>query len=553
MRLAMALSLLFAVLFVGPSAAQSSRSLSWERFDVTMELLPDSTLRVTETQQVRFDGTHQWLDREIPLGRLSSVTEVQVSEMGRAYTQGYNRPDTFAVGRSEDRLRIDWWFAPATNSTRTFELHYRVSGAIRVYEGGDELFWTAVPAGRQAEVRASEVVVKLPAELSTGQVGASAGPGGLPANGPGSVGPHELHFTASDLPPEQGYQIRLELPHGVVAARPPAWQSAYDRQVWLDSLLPSTSVVLGLTAAMIFGGGLLLVFGRWRPRTSGRADVMPSVEEEMPPSGLPPAVVGMLIDGRADGQDALATLMVLAHRGVIRFGKERESSQLRSEPDYKLELLREQPLGLRTYEKTLIGALFGSDREVRLSQAKARWAPNMWLFQSQVQEEAVRAGLLSENRGLRPVRGWTVALATISGAAVLALLAGLVLGPAAELLWLAVLALALAGLMFVIAVRRGPGRTRAGAAEAARWQAFGRHFSSPRQQSEAANPEKLVRELPYAVALGVIGQASPEHVGALMESTAAVDGPHAAPKGDGLYEMLEAASEALSGGGDPRR
>jgi peptidyl-tRNA hydrolase len=39
--------------------------------------------------------------------------------------------------------------------------------------------------------------------------------------------------------------------------------------------------------------------------------------------------------------------------------------------------LQEQPLGLRGYERTLIGSLFGSDKKVRLSEVKQRWTAHI--------------------------------------------------------------------------------------------------------------------------------------------------------------------------------
>jgi Predicted membrane protein (DUF2207) len=488
-RLVLPLSLLFVLLVAGPVAAQPSRSFSWERFDVSIELLPDSTLRVVETQQVHFNGTHRSFDREIPLANLSSITEVEVGETGRGYRPGYNQPETFGVGRGEDRLRIDWWFEPTTNATRTFELRYRVSGAIRVYQSGDQLTWTAVPAAREADVLASAVLVRLPLELPPEQVAAKAYLGSRETVGQPSVGPREIRFESAGLSPGQAYQVRLEFPHRIVDARPPPWQAAYDRQVWLDSVLRPLNLLVVLAAVGVVG--LTLVFWRLRGGAHDRAVAAPPSVAEMP-GGLAPAVVGMLVDERADIEDALATLLSLADRGVIRMSKTPDADR-----DYSLELLQEPSLGLRPYERTLIGALFRSHNETRLSELKDRWTANAWLFERQVLDEAVQQGLFRADA-------------------------------------------------------RRPRRTRTGKREAARWLAFGQHLSR-RGYEHRASPEELARQLPYALALGILNSSSPGGA-ATTRSSSEAEGRLATTRAaaaqgrDGLYEMIEAASEALPGG-----
>src|SRR5439155_25760940 len=139
----------------------------------------------------------------IPLDRVSSITEVGAGEVGRPYRAGYNQPETFAVTRSDNILRIDWWFPPTTNATRTFELSYRVSGAVRVYEGGDQLYWVAVPPGLPGPVEASQVVVRLPTEVPPDQLRAQAYVGGRPGGSPPAVSGREAQFSAQDLQPGQ--------------------------------------------------------------------------------------------------------------------------------------------------------------------------------------------------------------------------------------------------------------------------------------------------------------------------------------------------------------
>src|SRR5215212_5864078 len=146
--------------------AQSNQGVLWQRYDVDITVLPDSTFLVTETQQIQFRGTFRRGFREIPLDRVTGITEVAVSENGQQYVRGSDTPGTFNVGRDEQRLRVDWSFTPVTNGVRTFTLKYRVSGGLRVYPGGDQLYWKAIYADRAGPVTAGTVTVRLPADVA---------------------------------------------------------------------------------------------------------------------------------------------------------------------------------------------------------------------------------------------------------------------------------------------------------------------------------------------------------------------------------------------------
>lgn len=492
----------FALLLVGsPAAAQTERSVSWEQFDVAIELLPDGTLRVVQTERIRFNGTFQRAFREISLDRVGGITELQVGEVGQPYRIGFNQSGTYSVTRADDLLRIDWWFPPTMNATRTFEIRYRVAGAIRVYDQGDQLWWVAVPADRPGPVEASTVTLRLPEALPPDQLRAEAYVDGRPASPAAIEGP-EIRYAARDLAPGQAFEVRAQFPHGLVAARPPGWQAAFDRQAWYNSAVrPLLNLILLLAALGLLVAGPLLLFFRWYARGRDPAAESAPLAVSAPPSKLPPGLAGTVVDEQADLQDVLATLVDLGNRGVIRITEERDPSLHGSDLDYHFQLLQPRPIGLHGFERTVIGALFGSGEEVRLSRVQGHWMANMPLFKDQLYAEAVERGLFVEHPE-RVRRRWrSGALTLIVGAVGVGLLAQAALGGAADLIWAPFAALVLVGLAALFAARRMPRRTKAGVVEAARWRAFARYLASADERER--NPELLARELPYAVALGV--------------------------------------------------
>jgi Predicted membrane protein (DUF2207) C-terminal domain/Predicted membrane protein (DUF2207) N-terminal domain len=589
-----ALLALFLVGLVGAVAqTQTNRSIAWERFDSTIDLLGDGTFHVVETQRVAFRGTYQRASRQIPLARLASVTEVQVGEPGQSYRQGSNQPGTFTVSRSDDSIEINWWFVPTTNASRTFQVSYRVVGALRIYDAGDQIYWVAVPADRPGPVAAAEVLIRLPGDLPADQLRAEGYLGARPATEQPSISDREVRYGASNIAPDVAFEARLQFPHGLIDAAPPAWQAAYDRDAWYDQAVrPIVNLLVLIMSVLILTSGVALVILRWYSGGRDPAVGAAPVEVTSPPSDLPAPLAGTVVDERADLQDVLAALVDLSNRGVIKIVEESDSSLRGSDRDYRLDLLQPRALGLRGYEKTLLAGLFRGADSVHLSEVKARWASSAPTFQHQLEAEATERGLFGEDPGAVRRRWRQRALALLFIGGVASFLLPALFGRAADLLWLPGLALLVVGLVALVLAPRMPRRTRLGVAEALAWRAFGRHLADPKVDP-AADPAAAAANLPYALALGVdrswldrferVGSPAPRDANgigpvilgpggwgypggvygglppgfggplghdAARSSGAGWGAPGGLDRGsDSLTDLLNAASEALSSGG----
>ena len=90
---AMAL-LLGLTLATDVAAQQDNRQLRWDRFDVNIDIRPDGAFRVCEQQDITFTrGVFTNANAVIPLDRVVSIQDVQVSESGQPYRQA-NTPHT---------------------------------------------------------------------------------------------------------------------------------------------------------------------------------------------------------------------------------------------------------------------------------------------------------------------------------------------------------------------------------------------------------------------------------------------------------------------------
>jgi hypothetical protein len=164
--------LLVVVLQVGtPTSAAQARNVAWTRYDVDLNVQPNGSVQVSETQTIQFHGTYQQGLRVIPTDRLTGIDNVSVGEDVGGTTAAY-RPglvpatNSFRTTSTDQGLQVDWWFPPTTDASRTFVLRYTAQGAIRVYDAGDQLQWKAVYADRDGPTEASTVTVHLPGDVA---------------------------------------------------------------------------------------------------------------------------------------------------------------------------------------------------------------------------------------------------------------------------------------------------------------------------------------------------------------------------------------------------
>ncbi|MGH2369047.1 MAG: DUF2207 domain-containing protein, partial [Chloroflexota bacterium] len=501
MRLAALLALAVA-LWLGaagsPSVAQPSvahaqdagRSVQAPRYDVELAVQQGGDVLVTETLAIAFQGgPFRQGFRRIPLDRLEGIRDVRVEEVGQTnqtYRQGADAPYTFAIsgateggGPGSGDLLIEWWFPPTTSATRTFVISYRALGVVRYYEGGDQLRWQVFGADRPYPVQQSTVTLRLPpdVEVPAGGWQVDAYPGRFTqGTSTGTAG--TVTWQAANLPPNQPYEVRAQWPHGLVTGSPPAWQAAADAADWRnENLRPVLTLAFGAAGVLIplFGGLALLVtwYSRGRDPRIGR--VPPELDS--PPSDLPPALVGTVVDEHADAQDVVATVLDLAARGIITIKEVHDPALGGSQRDFELELVQERPAGLHPYEQTVLDSFFSRGKQVRLSRLGEWFRYAIPSIQRALHREVAQVGLFAGDPEAARRRYRRLGTILIIAGIVLGLVAcGAAPSYAGPVAW-PFSGVALVGALLRFVAVRMPRRTAAGALEAARWRAYARHLS----------------------------------------------------------------------------
>ncbi|HUE76166.1 MAG TPA: DUF2207 domain-containing protein, partial [Chloroflexota bacterium] len=490
------------------AVAEANQGPAFERFGVEIDILPDGDFVVTETQVVAFGPTAaQQGFREIPLDRVTGIADVKISGPDGDYRRvdsPAGQPFTYSVQRENGVLAIDWGFPPTANQTRTFVLRYRVSGGLRIYPDGDQLYWDAIYADRPLPVDQAEVTVRLPAAVSSDQVLLGAYPEHLNVE-QSFVEGQVAHFRASGLPAGTGLTVRVQFPHGLVAGEPPPWQAEADRaDVYDDNIRPLLNLFLGVIALLIPLGGALGLLYLWQVR--GRDPSIKDVPRVLtePPSPRSPAVVGTLVDETADVQDVVATLVDLAERDVVRLADVKSGDLFGTGHDFEVELLAQDTSALLPFERTVIEALLPRGGKTNFSELLLRFELAIPHVRKALYEEVVRLRLFEADP--ESVRRRFAGLGTtiLIGGLIAAVALGSLFGSVVDLIWAPFASATLVGLAMILVAPKMPRRTRVGALEAAQWRAFERHLRTIEQQRDLqGDTDTFERYLPYAIALGI--------------------------------------------------
>ncbi|MCC7206153.1 MAG: DUF2207 domain-containing protein, partial [Anaerolineae bacterium] len=445
-------------------------------------------------------------DRQIPLGRLTGITNIAVAEGGRPY-QVVNRSTAgcrdlgiacLSINdRNEQVIYYNFFQQAQRGQERTVTIDYDVSGALRSYPGGDQLFWVALVADRPAEILASQITVTMPAGLAIDQFTS------YPDNWNVTRADNVLTFTSPGvIPVGQEVEVRVQYPHNPQMAAP-GWQAGFDRDVALMPILTLAGLVVGLLIAI---GGTVWTLAKL---ASFRRDIQPPVVPEYlsePPSDLPPGVAGTLIDGSADTKDVMATLLDLSRRGYITIEQVDEPGIFGKKADFTFH--RGDAAGkLYTHENTMMGGLFKwSKVEVDLDDLKNKFYTTVNKMKSQLNAEMVNLGFYRRGPSdifMRWLMGG-IALIVLGGMGGAAILSGKdipnLLGP----LLFVFGGLGFLGAVWAVFARAMVTRTAAGQLEYVKWRAFKNYLDDIERYTQLGEArDQFEKYIGYAVAFGL--------------------------------------------------
>jgi len=499
-----------ALLWAATPAGAQSRALYWRRWDVSIDEIDTRANRfhISEIHEIQFtSGTFRFGFRSILWERMEGIENVAVYEGETPLARDCGgSAGTFCAVRVGDEFQITYYFlTPATNERRTFVVEYDVVGGLRSYEGGDQLNWFVIAPDHSFPVKSSTITVRMPqgfAPRPDVDPVVSYGP-------PTTVTVQDtlVTFTTTrEIGADEGLEIRIQYPHDP-QGRMSLWQANYDRQAAYDeNVRPLLNLLFGGAGLLLLILGPLAVYYLWYRR--GRDPEIGVVPEYLaaPPSDLPPAIVGVLVDEKADLQDVMSTLLDLARRGYMVIEEDRQPGVFGfgSSVTYTFKRTDKPDSDLRSYERYMLSNIFGNADERALDSLRYRFYTIISRIQDELYREVVNAGFFTANPERVRQRWAGLGIVLI----VLAVMSGVVLLGLDSLFVEAVIclpiALGIVGIAVTVASGAMPARTAKGAEEAAKWKAFREYLRNIRKYTDVEQATDQFNDyLPYAVAFGL--------------------------------------------------
>ena len=150
------------------SAHASTSSRAYTIPDISVHARIDSLgrIHIAESRTYRFEGSYSWADYRLPRRGFDRATAVRVSEGDHGYVNNESEtPGTFSVSQSDREMIVRWNYA-ATDTQRTFTVHYELEGALADGPEFTEFYWNWLDAGREKPTDRFTLRLELPGQHS---------------------------------------------------------------------------------------------------------------------------------------------------------------------------------------------------------------------------------------------------------------------------------------------------------------------------------------------------------------------------------------------------
>ena len=337
-RIAAVLAIMAVAVMMMPLAFTDSDSHATDNtmytlnYDVTVDVAKDNSYDFHEHLDMYYVTAHHGIYRYLPK-QGQKISGIRVPGYNfETYTQsGY---EVIKIGSG--------------NYTLTGENPYDIYYNIAMYEDEndekDMLLLNLIPADWETDIGSATCVVNLPKEADLSKANIYTGPYGATGNEDNAVletksDGKTMTVTVKDLPAHHGVTLELELPQGY-------WEGAAE----------FGKLSMGKMLLFLLGpaGAAILWF------LYGRDKHMVKTLEFYPPDDLTPGEIGFLVDGSADKQDVISSIVYLADKGYIEI----EEIDRRN---FRFIAVREPGAEVPQYIRSIYKGIFPGTSNVRTS------------------------------------------------------------------------------------------------------------------------------------------------------------------------------------------
>jgi hypothetical protein len=479
-------------------APAAARELHVHSFHAEVVVMPDSSIDVTETMGVEFEGAFHGIERTIPVaynGPEGFDYSLDITNVSASDGTG-GAPLRVDKTRQGGSLQFKIYVPGATDVTRSISLHYRVRNGLRFFDDHDELYWNVTGTEWTVAIEDASAHIVLPA---------------------GVTGLHATNYTGAFGSREQNAQVEVVGSNvDVHTTRPLEFREGLTVVVgWAKGFVheptESESILQFLQNNWaLFAPIFALVIMLWVWYTRGRDPEVGSVAVHYePPPGLTPGEVGTLVDDNVGMRDITATIVDLAVRGFLTI-EERPSKHLMglySNTEYVFH--RAKPpaewTGAKSHELLLLSGIFqnGLRDEVALSELQNRFYRNLPGIRGALFDSMVEHGYYLHRPDM--VRQFYIGGGIVTGVLLFAIgqYAAQQLGaqPLPFVVGAILTGAVIAGLGWFMPARTADGvRARHSALG---FEDFLSHVEADRMERIAQTPATFEKFLPFAMALGV--------------------------------------------------
>jgi len=302
-------------------------------YDVTVDVSKNNSYDYHEHLDMYYVTEHHGIYRYLPMQgqRISNISVPGYNY--ETYTQ--NGYEVIKIGSG--------------SYTLTGENPYDIFYNIAMYEDEnnekDMLLLNLIPTDWETSIGSSTCIINLPKEADLSKAKVYSGSYGTASNEDNAVletsdDGKTITITAKDIPAHHGVTLQLELPQGY-------WEGA--PQFGKVSIMHMMLFLLGPLGAVL----MWYIFGRDKH--------MVKTLEFYPPEDLTPGEIGYLVDGRADRQDVISTIVWLADKGYI------EIEEL-DRKEFKFVAVREPGAEVPHYIRLIYEGIFPGTGKVRTTR-----------------------------------------------------------------------------------------------------------------------------------------------------------------------------------------
>ncbi len=482
-----------------PALAYSTKELRIEDFHTDVTVLPDSSVDVTEKIEAHFlGGPWHGLYRTIPVeyvgpGGFNYSLFLSV----KSITDASGHKLKYESKRERHYLKLKIYVPDADNSTKTINIEYTVSDALRFFDDHDEFYWNVTGDEWDIPIQSASAHIVLPTKAEHIRANSFTGAYGSRAhNADVEIAGNGVDVrTLQPLRMREGLTIAVAFDKGAVHEPTAADKiSLFLRSNW--ALFLPIIVFLGM-------------FYRWYTR--GRDPrLRPIAAQYEPPDKLTPGEAGTLVDESVDMRDITASIVDLAVRGYIVIEEHVKDRMLGLMHDKDYSFIakkgREEWSGLKAHEQALLNGIFSAGtagETVSMSALENHFYRNLPAIKSSLFGSLVTHGYYAR----RPdsVRSSYIGMGVVAGALIVwggsALASSMGMQPLSFIVAGIVSGLIICGFGWYMPVHTEQG-TRA-LEGVLGFEDFLAHVESDRFNRMIKTPEMFEKFLPFAMALGV--------------------------------------------------